>query len=279
MLHQQSTINCKGRLLDLTQPIVMGILNMTPDSFYDGGQYNRIDSALHLAEKMINQGADVLDVGGMSSRPGAEVISEEEEIRRVFPVIKKLNEEFPETILSIDTVHASVLREAVAAGASMANDISAGSLDPKYFSMLAEMKIPYILMHMKGRPENMQDQPEYDDIATEILDFFIEKVGFLRELGVVDIILDPGFGFGKTVEQNYELLNKMHVFKILGLPLMAGISRKSMIYKVLKNSANEALNGSTALHMVALQQGAKILRVHDVKEARETISLFQQLTN
>ncbi len=277
MFHPQTTLNCKGQLLDLTDPIVMGILNVTPDSFYDGGKYENENVMLQQVEQMILDGASIIDVGGMSSRPGAEIIDEEEELLRVLPIIKKIKQHFPKTIISIDTVKARVAEESVHAGASIINDISAGSIDENLFPTVAKLGVPYILMHMQGKPKDMQQQPDYQDVTLEVLDFFIKKVGELRTLGVKDIILDPGFGFGKTVEHNYHLLKKLTIFKILDLSLLIGISRKSMIYKVLNLSPQDALNGTTVLNTMALERGAKILRVHDVKEAMETITLWKQL--
>lgn len=279
MLHQKSTINCNGQILDLSNPIVMGILNVTPDSFFDGGRYTKIDEILEQVQKMIQDGASIIDVGGMSSRPGAEIITIEEELNRVLPVIKKIKDTFPELIISIDTVHAEVAKQSVANGASIINDISAGAIDGKMFKTVAELNVPYILMHMQGKPSDMQERPDYQDVTRNVLEFFIEKVGALRKLGVKDIILDPGFGFGKTIQHNYQLLEKFAIFKILDLSLLAGVSRKSMIYKVLNSSPQEALNGTTVLHTLALERGAKILRVHDVKEAKETITLWQQLNH
>ena len=279
MLHPQTTLNCNGQLLDLTEPIVMGILNVTPDSFYDGGKYENENMMLSQVEQMVVDGASIIDVGGMSSRPGAEIIDEEEELLRVLPIIQKIKQHFPKIIISIDTVKARVAEESVAAGASIINDISAGSIDENMFPMVAKLDVPYILMHMQGKPEDMQQKPDYQDVTLEVLDFFIKKVGELRALGVKDIILDPGFGFGKTIEHNYHLLKKLTIFKILDLSLLIGISRKSMIYKVLNNSPQEALNGTTVLNTMALERGAKILRVHDVKEAMETITLWKQLNN
>ena len=276
MLYQNTTLNCKGRLLDLSKPIVMGILNVTPDSFFDGGKYTNADNVLAQVSKMLEDGATIIDVGGMSSRPGAEVIDEEEELLRVLPVIERIVANFPETIISIDTVNSKVAEKSVEAGASIINDISAGNLDDKMFETVAKLNVPYILMHMQGRPETMQQNPNYEDLMTDILDFFIEKIGQLRALKVKDIILDPGFGFGKTVEDNYHLLKNIDGFKILGLPLLVGISRKSMIYKVLETNAQEALNGTTVLNTLALEKGAKILRVHEVKEAMETIQLWKK---
>ncbi len=277
MIHNKLTINCKGKLLSLHQPIVMGVLNITPDSFYDGGQYQQADTILRQAEKMLTQGASMIDVGGMSSRPGAEIISENEELHRVIPAIEHLVKHFPEAIISVDTLRASVAKQAVEAGASIVNDISAGSLDAEMYATVAELGVPYVLMHMRGTPKTMQQNIDYQDVTQEVLRFLIQEVGKLRILGVKDILLDIGFGFGKTVAQNYELLKKMHLFKMLDLPVLVGISRKSMIYKVLQTSPQDALNGTSALHMVALQQGAKILRVHDVKEAIQVIQLWQQL--
>ena len=279
MLNPRLTLNCRGKLLSLEQPVVMGILNVTPDSFYDGGKYTRKDAILHQAEAMLAEGASIIDVGGMSSRPGAEIISVEEELKRVIPAIESLLRRFPDTIFSVDTVQSRVAREAVAAGAAIVNDISAGRFDEQMYEVTGKLGVPYILMHMQGAPENMQQQPVYEDVVREVLDFFIAEVGKLRQAGVKDIILDPGFGFGKAVAHNYRLLREMHVFRILDYPLLAGLSRKSMINKVLGVSPAGALNGTTALHMVALQQGARILRVHDVLPAVETIKLWAQLEN
>ncbi|MAT55451.1 MAG: dihydropteroate synthase [Saprospirales bacterium] len=277
MLHSQLTINCRGKLLSLESPVVMGILNATPDSFFDGGKHAEVTAALHRCEAMLKEGAAIIDVGGMSSRPGADIIDEEEELRRVLPVVEAIVREFPDTVISIDTVRSVVARACVEAGASIVNDISAGRLDPEMYPTVAGLGVPYILMHMKGTPSDMQLDPEYDDVVQEVLDFLIAETGKLRSLGVKDIILDPGFGFGKTVDHNYQLLKNLQVLKMLECPILAGISRKSMICKVLEVNPPAALNGTTALHMVALQQGAGILRVHDVKEAVEVIKLWQQL--
>ncbi len=272
-----TTLNCRGKLLPLQEPVVMGILNITPDSFYDGGRYNGVGAALARAEEMMEAGAAIIDIGGMSSRPGAEIISPEVELRRVLPVVEGIVQRFPDAVLSIDTVHAQTARACVEAGAAMINDISGGNMDDNMFQTVATLGVPYVLMHMKGTPGNMQGQAVYDDVVTEVLDFFIERIGHLRSLGVKDILLDPGFGFGKTTAHNYQLLNKLHVFQLTGCPVLAGISRKSMIWKTLKITPEEALNGTTALHMVALQQGASVLRAHDVKPALETIRLWQAL--
>jgi dihydropteroate synthase len=276
MLHPQSTLNFKGRILTLERPLVMGILNVTPDSFFEGSRVQG-NGLLATAERMLEEGADILDIGGMSSRPGAELITEEEELGRILPAIEALHSHFPQAILSVDTIRASVARQAVEAGASMVNDISAGRLDEAMYETVAALRVPYVLMHMQGTPRNMQQNPHYEDVVIEILDFFIREMGKLRELGIHDIILDPGFGFGKTLAHNYELLKGMQVFQILEAPVLAGLSRKSMITRLLGVNPSEALNGTTALHMAALQNGAKILRVHDVKEAVEVVKIFQQL--
>ncbi len=278
------TLNARSRLLDLSRPVVMGILNVTPDSFFDGGRYTDTDAWLEQAEKMLKQGAAILDIGGASSRPGAQEVSAAEELDRVIPAIEVLNKHFPDALISIDTWRASVAEMAVKAGAALVNDISAGRLDSGLYPVVAAMNgsrsnaVPYVLMHMQGRPETMQQQPTYGDVVTEVLDFFIAEVARLRSLQVHDIILDPGFGFGKTVEQNFQLLRQLSVFKnVLQLPVLAGLSRKSMICKTLQVNPERALNGTTALHMVALQQGASILRVHDVREAVEVIKLWEAL--
>ena len=271
------TLNCGGRLLSLEYPIVMGILNVTPDSFFDGSKYRSIDAALRQAEKMLSEGASIIDVGGMSSRPDAELLDNQSEMERVLPAIKAISKEFPVAILSIDTFRADVAKASFEAGATIINDISGGNLDKNMFPLVAELGVPYILMHMKGTPQTMQQNTDYQDVALEILDFFIQKISQLRALNVKDVVIDVGFGFGKNLSQNYELLQKLHVFKLLEVPILAGLSRKSMIYKVLGTTSQNALNGTTALNMVALQQGAKILRVHDVLEAMQTIKLFKQL--
>jgi dihydropteroate synthase len=274
MLYEQTTLNCNGKLLDISRPIVMGVLNMTPDSFFAGSRMSDEKALLQRAERMITEGSSILDIGGMSSRPGATIIDEAEEMRRVLPAIEVVKKTFPTAIISIDTIRASVAQAAVEAGASIVNDISAGNLDEKMFVTVAKLNVPYILMHMKATPKTMQEVAIYDNISLEILDFFIEKIGILRGLGVKDIVVDAGFGFGKTVEQNFELLRKLSVFKILDCPLLVGVSRKTMIWKTLDITPDAALNGTTAANMLALMNGAKILRVHDVKEAIETIKIF-----
>ncbi|MCI5081636.1 MAG: dihydropteroate synthase [Saprospiraceae bacterium] len=279
MLNPQTTLNCKGQLLDLSKPLVMGILNVTPDSFYDGGKYKSDGAIATQIGKMLEEGANIIDIGGMSSRPGADIITTNEEIDRVMPAISYIQQHYPSAIISIDTVHAVVARTAVEGGASIINDISAGRIDADLYTTVADLGVPYVLMHMQGKPKDMQQQPQYKDVVQEVLDFLIAELGKLRSLGVKDIIIDPGFGFGKSLTHNYQLLKKMHIFNILDLPILCGVSRKSMIYKLLNTKPEHALNGTTALHMIALQQGAKILRVHDVKQAVETIQLWEQLEN
>lgn len=276
MLFPQRTLNCRGRLLSLDRPLVMGILNVTPDSFFQGSRVSG-GELLDRAGQMFEEGADMIDVGGMSSRPGSELITEEEELRRVIPAVYAIHQQFPEAVISVDTIRASVARESVAAGASLINDISAGRFDSQMYETVASLQTPYVLMHMQGEPRNMQQNPQYEDVVTEILDFFIAETGKLRALGVRDIILDPGFGFGKSLDHNYALLKGLQAFKIFDAPVLAGISRKSMITRLLGVAPQDALNGTTALHMVALQNGANILRVHDVKEAVEVVRIYSQL--
>ena len=273
-----NSLNCNGRLLSLELPLVMGILNITPDSFYDGGQYNSVENALDRVAKFVEEGASIIDIGGMSSRPGAEIISKEKESQRVLPVIRKVRQAFPELIISIDTVHGEIAQKAIDEGASIINDISGGTIDNTIWEVAKKNNVPYILMHMQGTPRTMQLNPIYEDVALDILKYFRDKVFELRNLGIKDIILDPGFGFGKTVRQNYELLSRMSSFKILECPMMVGLSRKSMIYKLLNITPDEGMNGTTAAHMVALQNGARILRVHDVRQAIECINIYQQIT-
>jgi dihydropteroate synthase len=277
MIWEQTTLNCRGILLDLEQPIVMGILNLTPDSFHDGSRFDDAEKVLKHVELMVRQGATIIDLGAMSSRPGAEIVSPSIEGDRLFPYLNLIRQEFPDLLLSIDTVHSGVARQALELGAHIINDISAGTIDPKIWQVAQEARAPYILMHMKGKPQNMQDNPSYEDVVIEVLDFLIEKCGELTELGMIDIILDPGFGFGKSVADNFRLLSNLHTLKILEKPLMVGLSRKSMVTKTLGIRSDEALNGTTALHMIALQQGAKILRVHDVLEAMQCIEIWNAM--
>ena len=268
------TVNCKGRLLKIDKPIVMGILNITPDSFYKNSRIQQSDTLLERASAMLADGASILDIGGQSTRPGSDFLKEDEEMARVIPAIMQVHQHFPDAIISVDTFWSAVAAEAVNAGASIINDISAGSIDPGMKKTVARLNVPYILMHMKGNPQNMQQYPHYENLLTEILDFFIYQTGKFRDAGVNDIIIDPGFGFGKTVEQNYLLLKNMDMLKILDCSLMAGISRKSMVTRTLETSAVNALNGTTVLNTLALIHGAKILRVHDVKEAIESIKIY-----
>ena len=277
MLSPGTTLNCNGKLLSLEEPVAMAIINLTPDSFYAGSRLQAEKEVLERMGQFLEEGAAIIDLGGMSSRPGAAVVSPAEELRRLLPHVRAASRAFPRAILSIDTVHAEVARVCVEEGAGMINDISAGKLDPEMYPVVASLGVPYVLMHMQKRPENMQQAPAYEDVVLEILDFFIAEVGKLRALHVKDIVIDPGFGFGKLAEHNFRLLRQLDRFALLELPLMAGISRKSMIYKTLQVGPEKALNGTTALHMAALERGAKILRVHDVAPALEVIKLHQQL--
>ena len=270
-------INCNGKLIDLSTPKVMGILNVTPNSFYDGGKHKEINSIIHQVDKMLSEGADFIDIGAYSSKPSAEFVSEEEEIKRLVPIVKSLVETFPNIILSVDTFRAQVAKASVENGVAMVNDIAAGLLDEKMLETVAELKVPYIMMHMRGNPQTMQSLTDYSDIVKEMIFYFSERIQKARSFGISDIIIDPGFGFAKTLEQNYEVLHKMELFSMLELPILAGISRKSMIYKVLEKTPQEALNGTSVLNTIALQKGAKILRVHDVKEAVECIKLVSKL--
>jgi dihydropteroate synthase len=268
------TLNCKGKLLTIEQPLVMGIINATPDSFYKGDLPAGLEEIVVQVGKMTSEGASIIDIGGQSTRPGSERISASEEIQRVIPVIDSILTTYPQTIISIDTYHSEVALAAIKAGASIVNDISAGSLDPEMIHCVSSLKVPYICMHMKGSPEHMQNNPTYDDLIKEVLDFFIDKIEQCKKAGIKDIIIDPGFGFGKTIQQNFILLKQLSVFKMLDKPILAGLSRKSMVYKTLNVDVTAALNGSTVLHTIALQQGASILRVHDVKEAMQAVTLF-----
>lgn len=255
----------------------MGILNVTPDSFYDGGKYTSDKNILLQAEKMLNEGASIIDVGGYSSRPGATDISEEEELKRVLPVVSALKKNFSDTIISIDTFHSRVAREAVGAGASMVNDISSGFLDEAMIATVAELCVPYIMMHMKGTPQTMKDLAHYENLVTEITDFFTERIQVCQQAGIRDIIIDPGFGFAKTIEHNFQLLHNLGYLTIFGAPILVGLSRKSMVWKTLAQKPVDALNGTTVLNTIALLNGASILRVHDIKEAQEAISLVGTL--
>lgn len=268
------SINLKGDLMTFEKPQIMGILNVTPDSFFDGGQHNSLDAALEKAQQLIDQGVDILDIGAYSSRPGAALISSQQEIDRAIPVIEHLTKKHPNLILSIDTFRADVAQQAIHAGAHIINDISGGSLDENMFATVAALQVPYILMHMRGTPETMQQLTDYEDIVDDIAFYFGERVAKLRALGVKDIILDPGFGFSKTVAQNYDLLYRIDRLQYMDLPLLAGISRKSMIYKKLDIAPQQALSATTALNTLLLQKGVQILRVHDVLEAKQLVTLF-----
>ena len=277
VFYTNKTLNVSGKLIDLSTPKVMGILNVTPDSFFDGGRFTDKKLALGHASQMLEEGADFIDVGGVSTRPGASYLTEEEESSRVLPVISLLAKSLPDTILSADTFRSSTARRAVEAGASIINDISGGGQDPLMFETVASLKVPYILMHMRGTPETMTSLTNYDNLVKDIIDYFHSRIKALRDLGVKDIILDLGFGFAKTPDQNFELLNQLDYFRILGLPILAGLSRKSLIWKTLGTTPEDALNGSTALHAIALSKGASLLRVHDVKEAVECVRLISRL--
>ncbi|MEO0526250.1 MAG: dihydropteroate synthase [Bacteroidota bacterium] len=271
------TINCKGNLVDLSIPKVMGILNVTPDSFFDGGKYRDERAILYQVEKMLKEGATFIDVGAYSSRPGAKYVNEDEELGRMLPVIDLLLKEFPNILLSIDTFRSVVAEKCLMNGAALINDISAGNLDGDMFHTIAKHKVPYVMMHMKGTPQTMQENVSYKNLVGDILFYFSEKIASARALGINDVILDPGFGFAKEVHQNYELLSQLNLFQTFELPILVGLSRKSMIYKILDTEAKRTLNGTTALHMYALDRGASILRVHDVKEAMECVRLIQEL--
>ena len=270
------TLNCNGRLLVLDKPLVMGIINATPDSFYKESRFQGTDKILEQAEQLLKQGADILDIGGQSTRPGSEKISEDEELKRVIEGITIVQKKIPQTFISIDTYYAKVARQAVDAGACIINDISGGSIDENMVSTVAALNVPYVLMHMRGTPDTMQQDTNYKNVTLEVLDFLIWKKNELFKTGIHDVIIDPGFGFGKTITQNFELLRNLGVYKMLQCPVILGISRKSTIYKTLDITADDALNGSTALHTIGLLNGADILRVHDVKEAKELIKLVTE---
>lgn len=277
VLPVETTLQSRGRLLDISTPIVMGILNATPDSFYNQGRDSDTDSILRNAERMLSEGATILDVGGASTKPGSDIIAPEEELKRVIPIIEALHKRFAEAWLSVDTYHSAVATAAVNAGASIINDVSSGSIDSNMIATVAQLQVPYIAMHMQGTPATMQQNPQYNNVTLDVMNYLRQIVDKCEAAGIKDIIIDPGFGFGKTLEHNYELLRNMHTLRMLGKPVLAGISRKGMIWKALGTKPEEALNGTTALHMVALQQGSNILRAHDVKEAMEVIKLYGHL--
>ena len=267
------TININGTLLDLSTPKIMGILNITPDSFYDGGVFNSDKKILNQVEKMISEGADMIDIGGYSSRPGANEVNIDDEIGRVIPAIELIKNKFGDAIISVDTFRSKVAKKAINAGASIINDISSGDLDSEMFNCVAKLKVPYIMMHMKGTPNNMQKNPEYENVIVEIVKNLSNKLFLAKKAGIIDVIIDPGFGFGKTATHNYSILKNLSFFKELGCPILVGISRKTMIYKLLDKNPENALNGTTCLNTISIINGAKILRVHDVKEAKEVITL------
>lgn len=269
------TLNCRGKILILDKPVVMGIINATADSFYEGHLGLSSEDVIGLAGNMINEGASILDIGGQSTRPGSKRIDAAEEIKRILPVINLIRKAFPDIIISSDTYHSEVAKAAVDAGADMINDISASSMDDKMLRTVASLKVPYVCMHMKGTPENMQDLAIYDDVVRDVLDYFIQKTDECQQQGIHDVIIDPGFGFAKTSEQNFQLLQQLHVFSMLNRPILAGLSRKRTIYQTLGVTAKEALNGTTVLNTLAINNGASILRVHDVKQAYEVIQLME----
>ena len=277
-LKKKTSINISGKLLDLSSPIVMGILNITPDSFYDGGQYNTDEKIIEHAEQILSEGAKILDIGAYSSRPGAKNISEEKELSKLKNALSIIRKKFPEAIISVDTFRSSIAEYVVKEfDVNIINDISSGELDDKMFNVIAKLNVPYIIMHMQGTPQNMQLNPQYDDLIKDIIKYLSAKVDKLNLLGVNDVIIDPGFGFGKTLDNNYELMNKLDAFKIFQLPILVGVSRKSMIYKYLETTPDEALAGTIALNTIALLHDTNILRVHDVKQAVDTIKIVEKL--
>ncbi|QHI36286.1 Dihydropteroate synthase [Kordia antarctica] len=272
-------INCKGQLISLDSPKVMGILNVTPDSFFDGGKYKDEIAIVTQVEKMLLAGATFIDIGAYSSRPNAPHVSEIEEKQRLLPIVELLVKQFPEILISVDTFRSEVAKEAIKIGAALVNDISAGNLDAKMMETVGKLGVPYMMMHMQGTPKTMQQNPSYESIVKEILEYFSSKIAKAKSHKINDIIVDPGFGFGKTIAHNYTILKQLELFKILDYPILAGVSRKSMIYNVLETSAQEALNGTSVLHTIALQNGASILRVHDVKEAMECVKLVGMISD
>jgi dihydropteroate synthase len=274
VFYKKNTINCRGKIHGFTRPCVMGILNLTPDSFYGPSRVESERDIISKAEKMIAEGAEILDIGAESTRPGASPLDVSEELKRLIPFISLIRKEFPETLISVDTYKAKVAAEAVDKGADIINDISGGTLDEEMFKAVAQLKVPYILTHIQGNPQNMQQSPYYDNIVIEVIDYFAKKTEQLKTIGVSDIILDPGFGFGKNLEHNYILLNKLEHLKVLGYPVIAGVSRKRMINQVIGSTPDTALNGTTVVNTIALLNGAEILRVHDVKEATEAVKII-----
>lgn len=271
------SINCRGKLITLDKPVVMGIINVNQDSFYPGSRVQTVESIVERAGAMLGDGAAILDVGGMSSRPGAEIISSEEELARILPAIDAIKNAFPEAIVSVDTLRSEVAAAAVQSGASIINDISAGEYDSNMMKTVGLLKTPYIMMHMQGLPATMQKAPVYQDVVLDIMKYFVNRIQQARSHGIMDLVIDPGFGFGKLPDQNYALMKKLEVFQIFDVPVLIGVSRKSMISKLLGIDSSEALNGTTAMHMFALQKGVKILRVHDVRAAMECIKIYNKL--
>jgi len=270
----KKTINCKGKLVDLSQGCIMGILNVTPDSFFDGGKFGELDVQLSQVEKMLHDGADFIDIGGFSTRPGADEVTEDDELKRVIPIIENIAKKFPEAIISIDSFRAIIAEQAIKAGAAIINDVTAGEADPDMFKTVARLQVPYIIMHKQGTFKDMQTEPHYENVVREVIQYLSFKIEKLTELGVHDIIVDPGFGFGKTLEHNFQLLKHLDLLRILGKPILAGASRKSMINKLLKTKPENALTGTIAVNSLARLAGADIIRVHDVKEAVETLKVI-----
>lgn len=273
------SINCKGKLITFETPKVMGILNVTPNSFFDGGLHNSLEKIEQQTERMLLEGADIIDIGAYSTQPNAPFVSEEEELERITSVVKHLVNKFPDIILSVDTFRSEVARQTLDLGAAMINDVSAGNLDDKMIPVVGSFKAPYIMMHMKGTPQNMQQFTNYDDVMREMIYYFSDKIVQAQQHGIVDVIVDPGFGFSKTLDQNYEVLNKLDLLQHLNVPVLSALSRKSMIYKFFETTPQEALNGTTVLNTISLTKGANLLRVHDVKEAVECVKLYKRTYN
>jgi dihydropteroate synthase len=270
------TLNCKGRLLVVDKPLIMGIINLTPDSFYAGSRFDKTDDVLYRVEIMLKEGADIIDIGAQSTRPGSERITGGDELKRLMPSLEAIVKRFPDAVISIDTYMAEVAKAAVQAGAGIINDVSGGTMDSEIIQIAATFKVPYVLSHIQGEPGTMQKKPAYNNVVVEILDYFIFRTATLKKAGIHDIIIDPGFGFGKTIEHNFQILKDLSLFRITGFPILCGLSRKSTVYKTLGISAEESLNGTTVLNTIALLNAANLLRVHDVREARETLTLYQR---
>jgi dihydropteroate synthase len=271
------TLNCRGKMVAATQPLIMGIINVTPDSFYDGSRCDDADAVFRQTERMLKEGADIIDIGAQSTRPNSQLISVDEELSRLAGIVDVVTDKFPEAIFSIDTFYSRVASICVAAGASMINDVSGGQMDNDMISLAAQLHVPYVCMHMRGTPQTMQQLNDYDDVTKAVIDYFIIKTEECKAAGVHDVIIDPGFGFSKNIRQNFELLNNLDMLKMLNRPILVGLSRKSTIYKTLGVTADEALNGTTVMNTIALMKGAAILRVHDVKDAKECVTLYTQL--